>query len=127
MENNINMYAVGAIVKGIIIEIAPFGAFIECYNGQKGLLHISEISTHYVTDVSDVLKLNQKLTLKVIASDPTNHYLKLSLKQCPQTVRPSYIRQRRVRIKVPKHEINFKQLADTLPEWIAAALTEAKE
>ncbi len=115
-----NAYELGAVITGTVIELAPYGAFIECDNGQKGLLHISEVSRHYVTDISDRLKLGQKLQLKVIAIDPGNNYLRLSLKQCP--VVPKEDRRPRIRIKIPEQEVNFKPLEEALPQWIESAL-----
>jgi predicted RNA-binding protein with RPS1 domain len=118
-------YELGAIITGTVIELAPYGAFIECDNGQKGLLHISEVSQHYVNDVADHVKLGQKLSLKVIAIDPNNNYLRLSLKQCPAP--PKDMKRPRIRIKIPVQEVNFKPLEDALPDWIKAALKKSEE
>ncbi|MFA5235867.1 MAG: S1 RNA-binding domain-containing protein [Bacilli bacterium] len=115
-----NAHELGAIITGTVIELAPYGAFIECDNGQKGLLHISEVSRHFVAAIGDRVKLGQKLRLKVIAIDPGNNYLRLSLKQCPAV--PREAKRPRVRIKIPDQEVNFQPLEEALPKWIEAAM-----
>ena len=50
--------SVGDIVEGKVTGITKFGAFVECEDGTKGLVHISQISNDYIEKVEDVLKVN---------------------------------------------------------------------
>ncbi len=118
-------FELGATVKATVIQITPYGAFLECGNGQKGLLHISEISYKFIADIHEVIELNQLLDVKIIAIDPTNQYLRFSLKQLPQSDKTKS--GHHVRIKLPTHEINFTPLAEALPKWIEDALKETEE
>lgn len=70
----------GKIVEGIVKSIAPFGAFIELEGGVQGLVHISEISFGYVKEVTDHLKVGDKVRVKIL-SEGKNGRLDLSLKQ----------------------------------------------
>ncbi|EHM09625.1 putative RNA-binding protein with ribosomal protein S1 domain [Thermanaerovibrio velox DSM 12556] len=60
---------VGDVVTGTVEHIAPYGAFVRLENGQKAMVHISELSHGYVKKVEDVLELQQKVTAKVIKID----------------------------------------------------------
>lgn len=69
---------VGAIVEGKVTGITKFGAFVEIEKGVNGLVHISEISDSYVTDVANFLEKGDEVKAKVLAAD--NGKISLSLK-----------------------------------------------
>lgn len=69
---------VGAIVEGKVTGITKFGAFVEIEKGVNGLIHISEISDSYVTDVSDFLEKGDLIKAKVLSTDSGK--ISLSLK-----------------------------------------------
>lgn len=73
-------YKIGAIVEGEINRITPFGAFIKLSDDINGLIHVSEISTEEVTDPAQVLKIGDKVKAKVIAIEPEEHRVGLSIK-----------------------------------------------
>lgn len=58
---------VGSVVEGTITGITNFGAFVQLPEGKTGLIHISEISHDYVSQVGDYLKKDQKVKVKVIS------------------------------------------------------------
>lgn len=60
---------VGKIYEGKVTSIAPFGAFIALPEGETGLVHISEVASSYVQNVSDHLKENEIVKVKVISID----------------------------------------------------------
>ncbi|MDR2074280.1 MAG: S1 RNA-binding domain-containing protein [Oscillospiraceae bacterium] len=62
-----NSVEVGDIITGEVVRIMPFGAFVRLPNGKDGLVHISEISRDYVTNIGDFLKEGQVVTAKVLA------------------------------------------------------------
>lgn len=115
-----NEYALGSIVKGLVTEIAPYGAFVELEDGTRGLLHISEISTRFVSDINEILKLGQVVKVKIITIDTHNGYLRFSLKQMPTAFHQKS--KARIRVKLPDDEINFAPLKEALPHWIKQAL-----
>ena len=69
----------GETFNGKVVKIMDFGAFIELLPGQDGLLHISEISRERVDRVDDVLKVGQKVFVKVKDVDSTGR-VSLTLK-----------------------------------------------
>ncbi len=60
---------VGEIYDGVVEDIVDFGAFVEILPGKSGLLHVSEISHDYVSDVKDHLKVGDHVRVKVIDVD----------------------------------------------------------
>lgn len=68
---------VGEVFEGTVKRIEPYGAFIEILPNQDGLLHISEIAHERIREVTDVLKLGDKVTVKVIDIDAQDR-IKLS-------------------------------------------------
>ncbi len=60
------LYKLDNVYKGKILRITDFGAFIELPQGGEGLLHISKISKQRVSNVSDVLTLNDTIDVKVL-------------------------------------------------------------
>jgi polyribonucleotide nucleotidyltransferase len=70
---------VGNIYEGKVSSIKEFGAFIEIAPGRDGLCHISELDVGYVGRVEDVVRVGDKVTVKVIAIDDQDR-VKLSRK-----------------------------------------------
>ncbi len=70
---------VGKIYEGRVTSVKDFGAFVEILPGKDGLCHISELSDGYVTSVSDVCKVGDRMQVKVIAIDDQDR-VKLSRK-----------------------------------------------
>ncbi|HEY8735361.1 MAG TPA: helix-hairpin-helix domain-containing protein, partial [Puia sp.] len=80
---------VGMVVPGMVTNITRFGAFIDIGVKQDGLVHVSEIANRFITDPNEVLKLNDKVQVKVTEVDPVRKRIALSIKQAfePQAER----------------------------------------
>jgi len=74
-------YAVGSIVKGKVVRMVPFGAFVELEEGIDGLVHISQIAYERVEKPEDVLTSGQEITAKVTELDLENKKISLSIKE----------------------------------------------
>ncbi len=71
---------VGEVYLGTVKNIVAFGAFVEILPGKDALLHISEIDWKRIDKVEDVLKVGDKIKVKLIGVDPKTGKLKLSRK-----------------------------------------------
>ena len=71
---------VGAILEGKVTSITKFGAFVELPENKTGLVHISEVSTGFVKEITDYLQENQIVKVKVIEIDQ-NGRINLSIKR----------------------------------------------
>lgn len=58
---------VGEIVDGKVTGVKNFGAFVQMPCGTTGMVHISEVSTEYIPQLSDVLSEGQSVRVKVIS------------------------------------------------------------
>lgn len=56
----------GSIVDGKVTGITKFGAFVDVGEGKTGLVHISEVSSTFVKEVSDYLKEGQEVKVKIL-------------------------------------------------------------
>jgi polyribonucleotide nucleotidyltransferase len=71
---------VGEVYLGTVKNIQPFGAFVEVLPGKDGLLHISEIEWKRLETVESVLKVGDKVKVKLIGVDAKTGKMKLSRK-----------------------------------------------
>lgn len=76
---SIDQLTEGMTVPGIINNITAFGAFVDLGIKENGLLHISKISTRRIASVGEVLKLGQRIEVKVIEIDRARKRISLSL------------------------------------------------
>ncbi|ACO46832.1 polyribonucleotide nucleotidyltransferase [Deinococcus deserti] len=60
---------VGEEYEGTVVKTAPFGAFVNLYAGQDGMLHISQISEERLSAVEDALNVGDKLRVKIAGID----------------------------------------------------------
>ena len=74
------------IVPGVVTNLTRFGAFIDIGVKQDGLVHVSEVANRYISDPNEVLKLNQKVTVKVLEVDAARKRISLSIKQTQEAV-----------------------------------------
>lgn len=57
---------VGQIVEGKITGITNFGVFVDLGEGKSGLVHISEVARTYVSDIKEILKINDVVKAKIL-------------------------------------------------------------
>lgn len=74
------MFKIGSIVEGEVNRLTPFGAFVKLNEEINGLIHITEITAETIKDPSELLKLGDKVKAKVIAVEPEEHRVGLSIK-----------------------------------------------
>lgn len=80
--------AIGDVLEGKVTGITKFGAFVELPEGKTGMVHISEVSTAYVEDISQYLEENQVVKVKIINITEEGK-ISLSIKKAmPREARP---------------------------------------
>ncbi|HPU62835.1 MAG TPA: bifunctional 4-hydroxy-3-methylbut-2-enyl diphosphate reductase/30S ribosomal protein S1 [Mobilitalea sp.] len=73
-------YAAGNVVTGKVARMTDFGAFVELEPGIDALLHVSQISKEHVDKPSDVLKIGQEITAKVVEFNKEDKKISISIK-----------------------------------------------
>jgi len=78
-------YSVGAKLKGKVVNIVPYGVFVELEKGIEGLIHVSEISwTKRVNNPSEMFAIGDMIETQVLSVDKESRRISLSLKQLEQ-------------------------------------------
>ena len=98
-------YPIGAKFHGKVVNLAPYGAFVELEPGIEGLVHISEFSwTKRVAKASDVLKVGDEVDVAILSIDTVNQKIALGIRQTEEnpwdTVQKRYPIGSRVKGKV---------------------------
>lgn len=75
----------GMKLPGIVTNVTAFGAFVDIGVHQDGLVHISELADTFVKDPSDIVKVQQKVTVSVLEVDLKRNRISLSMKSAPGT------------------------------------------
>ena len=70
----------GMILPGIVTNITNFGAFVDIGVHQDGLVHISQMANKRIAHPTDVVKLHQHITVKVLEVDYRRHRISLTMK-----------------------------------------------
>ncbi|MBU5254839.1 bifunctional 4-hydroxy-3-methylbut-2-enyl diphosphate reductase/30S ribosomal protein S1 [Tissierella praeacuta] len=83
--------SVGDIVEGTVVNLLDFGAFVRLKEGVDGLLHVSQISKEHINKPADVLKVGEKINIKVIDINEEEKKISLSLKEVNEVVEEDII------------------------------------
>lgn len=113
-------YQIGDILEGVVTGISEYGAFINIDGMYTGLIHISEISNHFVKSIEDYVTIGETILCEVLDVDKEAHHLKLSIKNINYKLIPRY-----GKIKDTKN--GFKPLQMKLPIWMREKLKEIEE
>ena len=87
-------YIVGTIVKGKIINVTQFGAFVELEDGIDGLIHVSDLSwTRIIRHPKEIIDKGKKVEVRVLEISRDNRRIALGLKQTKDDPWPELIKQ----------------------------------
>jgi uncharacterized protein len=78
--NKIEDLKAGMNLPGIVTNVTRFGAFVDIGVHQDGLVHVSNLSSRFVKDPADVVKVHQKVIVKVLDIDLAKKRISLSMK-----------------------------------------------
>jgi protein Tex len=117
---------VGMIIPGQVTNITRFGAFVDIGVKQDGLVHVSEIANRYITDPNQVLKLNDKVQVKVTEVDLQRKRIALSIKQAVEG--PSRLKAQGLKLKAEgvKHKA-FEEKKELPAQSLEDALSALKK
>jgi small subunit ribosomal protein S1 len=73
-------FKVGDVVKGKVVKLTNFGAFMELNHNVDGFIHIGQISEERINKVRDVLKVGEEVSAVVIKIEAANQRIALSIK-----------------------------------------------
>jgi ribosomal protein S1 len=71
----------GMQLKGKVVRLENFGAFIDIGAARPGLVHVSELSSDYVTNPADVVSVGDEVEVRVVELDRKKRQIRLSMKE----------------------------------------------
>ncbi len=94
--HDINDLREGMTLPGIVTNVTNFGAFVDIGVHQDGLVHISEISNTFVKDPNEVVKVSQKVQVRVTSVDVARKRIALSMKDEQPAITNKPVRQKNI-------------------------------
>jgi protein Tex len=73
--------ATGMVLEGVVTNVTAFGAFVDVGVHQDGLVHVSQLSDRFVRDPSEVVKVGDRLTVRVLEVDLARKRIALSARK----------------------------------------------
>jgi uncharacterized protein len=100
----------GMTLEGVVTNVTRFGAFVDIGVHQDGLVHISELSSRFIKEASEVVKAGQIVKVQVLNADPKAKRIALSMKALEAgTAEP-----KRKNFQKPKPEAKKASLEDQM-------------
>lgn len=99
-------YVIGNMVSGVVSGITTYGVFLRIDDCYTGMIHISEISEKFVTDLQNLYMIGDIIESRIIAVDEEKKQLKLSIKQIEE------------KVIIDKSLNGFSPLRENLDIWI---------
>ena len=79
--NTISDLNEGMILNGVVNNVTKFGAFVDIGIKESGLVHISEITNRFIKDPAEILKVDQKVKVKILKIEVDKKRTSLSINQ----------------------------------------------
>lgn len=83
-------YSTGDIVRGKVVKLIDIGAFVQIEYGIEGLVHISEMSDENIAKPTDVVKIGDAVSVKILNIDKNRKRLSLSIKDAAGNLEEDY-------------------------------------
>lgn len=104
------------IVPGQVTNITRFGAFVDIGVKQDGMVHVSQIANRFISDPKEVLKLNDKVMVKVLDVDIARKRINLSIKQAQENTTVKQVHKPAIKQGIPHKETNFSDSLSSLKD-----------
>ena len=109
-------YKIEQLVEGLVTGIEQYGIFISLDEGYTGLIHISELSNHFVKDVKEYAEIGEKIICKILEIDEENKQMKCSIKNTEYGEKKDQL-----------IDHGFAPLKKQLPIWMDEKLKDMKK
>ncbi len=78
----------GMKIPGVVTNVTAFGAFVDVGVHQDGLVHVSQMADRFIKDPSEVVRLNQRVTVRVLEVDLARKRISLSMRSQGERRKP---------------------------------------
>lgn len=114
-------YKIGAIVKGQVTGIQPYGAFISLDEKTQGLIHVSEVQAGYTKNIHSFLEVGQMVKVQIIDIDEYTQKISLSLRTLAEHPTDTHYHRKRYFTNRNKN-IGFRSIEKNMPHWTEEAI-----
>jgi len=112
---------IGSILTGKVTGIENYGIFVNIDDKYTGLIHISEVSDRFVSDLNHYVEIGEEIRVRVIEFDENKKQLKLSIKDLDYRI------NKKRNTKIKETEKGFETLREKLPVWMKEKLSKIEE
>ncbi len=119
----VEKYHAGDVIKGKVVRLVSFGAFVEIEKGVDGLVHVSQISHEWLENPTSALKVGEEVEAKILEIDSEKEKMTLSIKVLlpePENVKKPAKVENEVKEEKPARKSKAKseeEKDDSLREW----------
>ncbi len=111
-------YNVGDVIKGKVVRLVNFGAFVEVEKGVDGLVHVSQISNQWLENPVTALQVGQEVDAKIVDIDAEKEKMTLSIKALlPEVEAPAETEEKPAKGKKRKAKEVVETEPEELREW----------
>ncbi len=121
-------FKLGDIIEGEVVRFVPYGVFVRIYDDINGLIHLSELSERNVANPAELVRLGQVIKAKLIALDPSQRKIGLSVKALTATAKPAAEKKSRSLdevLETPEKKAPAKKEATVVEESTETPANEA--
>ena len=114
-----NNFKVGDIVEGQVTGVNKYGVFVSLEDNYVGMVHISEVSNRFVSDLPSLFSVGNIIRVKVIEIDENKLQVKLSIKKID-------IKPKKKISKIEEKGLGFKAIENEMDGWISKKIEELR-
>ena len=118
---NLESFDIGNVVVGKITGIEKYGIFVNINEQYSGLIHISEVSDRFVSNLNNYGEIGDEIRVRIIGKEEETKHLRLSIKDLDYKIKAQK------NPKIVETENGFNTLREKLPIWIEKKLKEIEE
>lgn len=112
---------IGKVLTGKVTGIENYGVFVNIEDKYTGLIHISEVSDRFVSDLKKYVEVGEEIRVRVIDFDENKKQLKLSIKDLDYKINKKKV------TKIKETEKGFETLREKLPVWMGEKLKKIEK
>ncbi|MDE1549178.1 CvfD/Ygs/GSP13 family RNA-binding post-transcriptional regulator [Jeotgalibaca caeni] len=119
-------YKIGDVILGTVTGIQTYGIFVSLDEDTQGLIHISECKHGFVTNLDEVVKVDDEIEAMIIDIDEYTQKISLSLRALEKIQVPPHPPRKKHRKRRYTPQIGFQSLREQMPVWIEEAKLDEK-
>ena len=114
-------YNVGDVIKGKVVRLVNFGAFVEVEKGIDGLVHVSQISNQWLENPVTALQIGQEIEAKILDINTEKEKMTLSIKALLPEIEKPVKEEKAKKVKEEDVEEELREWKDNADSGVSIA------